>query len=324
MVMLLTRIRQNPAILGQKMAGSSPNLKRQLPPWMLGSTESEAAALTRKETDERKRSPKLSLKSGRGPQPKGKKKLAEHDDFDRNKIPTRRRAKKPRSLPTSRKPRARGLRFDKDSETGGNGLFLDAEDDIVEDSDDEENGLDLTVDDLITIAKQHVETHTTSSNNQDNESYQEDQLKIQKESSTKAASIFSNRQWKDLSDNSSVSENNYFGLAKPSKEKETGVTEISQSQNCSQFDDLPSPRDVEEDMIDLLLGPSLGSLHNDSKISHNSSSQVNDFLQSHLTDGLVFKGFEEVNKSSNLLSEDACPLPKKKSSLRDKVTMLLN
>lgn len=177
-----------------------------------------------------------------------------------------------------------------------------------------ESGLDLTVEDLLIMAKQHVDAEQKTEI-QDTGTNVKDGLQELEKSSKKAASIFCNNEWRDLSyswKNSEVAvsatQNTSIGLSKNNSGRDGNSASMYQSQSNTAPSKLGNSDDIAQNMLDLLLGPALGYSQNEDKKSQDLLEEVGSVPHSN-----------EPEKRT-----EEAPLFKKKSSLRDKVTMLLS
>eukprot|EP01018_Ginkgo_biloba_P022139 Gb_30633 [translate_table: standard] len=210
-----------------------------------------------------------------------------------------------------------------------------------------EDELDLTVEDLLSMAKKHPQSRFLTSmpvasplppltdllklmraqcsSHIEAEKNNEIQcggaglevvLQEPKKTTKKATSIFSNNEWRDLSHSlpcseleSSATEITSIDLCTSNLGREQSSGLMSQSERSASPSKLRMSDDIAQNMLDLLLGPSLGH----TQIEDNKSQLL----------------LENITSVSDITepegrTKDEIPLLKKKSSLRDKVTMLLN
>lgn len=177
-----------------------------------------------------------------------------------------------------------------------------------------ESGLDLTVEDLLIMAKQRVEAEQITEI-QDTGANVKDGLRELEKPSKKVTSVFCNNEWRDLSYSWKSSEAAVSATQNTNKvlsNTNLGRDEISASMYQSQSNTAPvklgNSDDIAQNMLDLLLGPALGYSQNEDKKSQDLLEEVDSVLHSNEPE----KRMEEA------------PLFKKKSSLRDKVSMLLS
>ncbi|XP_057848030.2 uncharacterized protein LOC131057971 [Cryptomeria japonica] len=342
----LTQITQCPNF-SPPQNGHNNIKKRQLPQWMLGVTGVEAASKTETITGNRAKKSQLSAdengsSNGRIQEERRPKRAADRPPKRAGSSSTKRTAKrgvgiesggnsaaeddakrvsKERKQIGSRKGAPRVRRKMKDPQFESDiqeDHISDIEDDIEDPSEgiSIENGLDLSVEDLLSMAKQRVDAEEKEeAENHGTRTNMKAELQEQEKPPRKAASVFSNDEWKDLSYStrcsevaSSTTENNTRGISDSNLTEKESLTLMMQCQKNTFSSPPGKPDDIAQNMLDLLLGPSL-------MCSQNEDKKPKLLL-------------EELNSVTNVTEADhrteEAPIFKKKSSLRDKVTMLLS
>lgn len=178
-----------------------------------------------------------------------------------------------------------------------------------------ESGLDLTVEDLLSMAKQHVEAEQLTEIQDTGANVKDGGLQETEKPSKKATSVFCNNEWRDLSYSQksskvadSATQNTSIAISNNNLGRYENSASMYQSQSNTAPNKLGDSDDIAHNMLDLLLGPTLGYSQIEDKKSQDLLEVVSSVSQS-----------KELKKRT-----EEAPLFKKKSSLRDKVTMLLS
>lgn len=198
-------------------------------------------------------------------------------------------------------------------------------------------GLDLTSEDLISMARQHLEMEkrTEHLNHEDND---HEKAPVKASNIKKKGTIFSAQGWNEIVTKSLDAKNDSFSQHAPEKpELVVGCVTVGASKDeddsqangeaCStqsflahgefgKGSDLKPAENVVEDMLDLFFGPSLSKTVN-SKTECTQAFTTDMTRSWPLTENTVSEVVLPVNVNS-------APQPKKKGSLKDKVMMFLN